>query len=203
MTILSRRRSWSSLPGRGDRQRRQALRHEDASRRKRFNALMIEHARDRAQRCPAEERRSADLWPRGRRNGRADRSRRCLRDRPRNHGCLRSGRGNSLLTHRSRRGLECDLLHRPSRAVAQSAPIPELEDATRVVYMPGRDLSLLALRMACRKACRPISPARSSPTPRNPSSRSSAPRSANLGMHKPTLVTEPADRRLGSANLAR
>ena len=25
------------------------------------------------------------------------------------------------------------------------APVPELEDATRVVYMPGRDLSLLAL----------------------------------------------------------
>jgi siroheme synthase len=25
------------------------------------------------------------------------------------------------------------------------APVPELEDATRIVYMPGRDLSLLAL----------------------------------------------------------
>jgi siroheme synthase len=29
--------------------------------------------------------------------------------------------------------------------VENHLPLPELEDATRVVYMPGRDLSLLAL----------------------------------------------------------
>ncbi len=31
-----------------------------------------------------------------------------------------------------------------TRSRTTSAPLPELEDATRVVYMPGRDLSLLA-----------------------------------------------------------
>jgi len=28
------------------------------------------------------------------------------------------------------------------------APLPQLEDATRVVYMPGRDLRLLAQQLA-------------------------------------------------------
>ena len=36
------------------------------------------------------------------------------------------------------------------------APLPELEDATRVVYMPGRDLTLLA-RMASGRPARRLS----------------------------------------------
>jgi hypothetical protein len=51
------------------------------------------------------------------------------------------------------------------------SPLPQLEDATRVVYMPGRDLRLLAMN-GSSKASRRTSPAPSSPAPLNPVSRS-------------------------------
>ena len=60
------------------------------------------------------------------------------------------------------------------------APVPELEDATRIIYMPGRDLSLLALEWL-QEGLPPISPAPSYPTPRSRASRSSAPRLRNWG----------------------
>ena len=50
--------------------------------------------------------------------------------------------GCSLTEPRQR--FECDFLDWPSCAVAQPVAAAEMEDATRVVYMPGRDLRLLA-----------------------------------------------------------
>ena len=73
------------------------------------------------------------------------------------------------------------------------AALPQLEDATRVVYMPGRDLSLLALQWL-QKACRPISPALSSRAPRS-LTRSPTPRSPTWS--RPTCSAQPAHRRMG------
>ncbi len=50
-----------------------------------------------------------------------------------------------LLVDQQTRRIERDFFYGPSRAIAQRfAALPELEDATRVVYMPGRNLNLLA-----------------------------------------------------------
>jgi len=67
----------------------------------------------------------------------------------RHHRSFCRGRCYRLLSHQPQQYVQCDLLHRPSRASATGestthAPLPQLEDATRVVYMPGRDLRLIA-----------------------------------------------------------
>ena len=109
-----------------------------------INALMIEHARDDTQRRSAQERRSAPVWPRRRGDDGTGRSRHSVRDRP----------GVSA-AFAAAAALGCSLTDRnwASNVIfstghhAQShnhAPLPALEDATRVVYMPGRDLTLLA-----------------------------------------------------------
>ena len=68
----------------------------------------------------------------------------------------------------------------------------QLEDATRIVYMPGRDLTLLA-GVAARGLPADF-PARSCRTPRNPDSRCSATTLANSDRCRPTQFAKPADR---------
>ena len=77
------------------------------------------------------------------------------------------------------------------------APVPELEDATRVVYMPGRDLSLLALEWL-QEGLPADFPARLSPMPHSRGSRYSTPRLASWEMRDRHLA-QPADCRMGSA----
>ena len=133
-----------------------------------INALMIDHARAGRKRCPSQERRPAHLRPRRRRDRRA----RLLPRFP-----SRSSPASlppSLLLPPS--AAPSPAATRASNVIfstghhAQShndAAMPQLEDATRVVYMPGRDLRLLA-SSGSRKACRPISPARLFRAPAQP-----------------------------------
>ncbi len=69
-----------------------------------------------------------------------------IRSRPGHHRRVRGCSSDSLLAHRPQC---CFERHHSRQAITRNrtitAPVPELRDATRVVYMPGRDLNLLAL----------------------------------------------------------
>ena len=67
------------------------------------------------------------------------------------------------------------------------SPLPEIEDATRVVYMPGRNLTLLAAEWL-DKGYRQTSPASSSPTPRSPT------RKCDVQLSPPSAKPNPRSR---------
>jgi len=97
--------------------------------------------------------------------------------------------------------IQCDLLHRPSRAIATGEPVlacaaAQLEDATRVVYMPAA-ICACSRNSGSMKAYLRSSPAPSSRMPAQPGSRFAPPRSPALGNAHPALAPSLADRRLG------
>ena len=122
------------------------------------------------------------------------------------HGCLCRCGGNSLLAHRSQCGVKRDLFDRPSRAIAQSRAGSRTRRCYSRCLHAGSRSEPACAGMARRKACRPISPAPSCPTPRSRTSRSSAPRLRELGKARPTqspslliagwAVRETADNRI-------
>ena len=70
------------------------------------------------------------------------------------------------------------------------SPLPQLEDATRVVYMPGRDLRLLAAEWLAGRTAARSSLAQSSPAPRNLTSRSYHTTLAELGDCPPAASSQ-------------